>query len=87
MNELTYVATEMRHTENGRMPYGNAARVYVNGTWRFAIAPEWNGSVHVTVLTRTDENGNWQAAGFDLLAYQDVIDTNLTELAQLFPPF
>lgn len=87
MNELTYVATKMETLESGR-PYGSFCRVLVNGDWRFAIYPtDSQGYTHVVMLTRTNENGNWQAAGFDILAVGDMLDRNLTELAQLLPPF
>jgi hypothetical protein len=90
MNEITYAAMPMQKTQSG-IPFTASARVYLNGTddYRFVIMPTSpydTAHVSVVMLTRQVE-GHWKAVTLIASTYGDMLDSMLTELAQLIPPF
>lgn len=85
-NTVEYVAIETKRFTDGHAHYGECAKVMVNGEWRFStyIMQPYDTMLPVVMLTRIHE-GKWQAASINLNTWS--VDENITELAQLLPPF
>lgn len=83
--DLTYVATELGITESGNT-YGTAARILVGGDWKFAMHKRdsyGDQMVMITMFTRRAPNGRIAGASFHMLP--NLMHSNLTELANLYP--